>query len=179
MLILVEIPVFHRHCTARSRAYHTLLHYKFRLLLKIRERLELSAGSTLLHQHPTLLKHFQLSQPSEPSQQLFSFNYSSSNSSSSSQAQQVSQEQFRNTAALALTAGRDRVSASEWRSALELAVEDLLGDTTFVNSEVRRFQQLIDSSEHRYGGREQVIVNIVYEFKIRRVGAHLQCTQSN
>lgn len=33
------IPNDFRHCKGRSQLYHTLLHYKFRLLLKIRERL--------------------------------------------------------------------------------------------------------------------------------------------
>eukprot|EP01032_Pedospumella_encystans_P014566 gene14566-16721_t len=121
------------HCKSRTRLYHTLLHYKFRLLLNIREKIQDIANRMCGEQ-----------QPGSPG-------FPGSSTSSSGQ---------KRTVAISSKYHQFDTSWEDWepqerRYLLEAAVEELKQDTVFVDNEARRFQTLIKETERRFGGREE------------------------
>eukprot|EP01032_Pedospumella_encystans_P009875 gene9875-11589_t len=121
------------HCKSRTRLYHTLLHYKFRLLLNIREKIQDIANRMCGEQLPR------------------SPGFPGSSTSSSGQ---------KRTIAISSKYHRFDTSWEDWepqerRYLLEAAVEELKQDTVFVDNEARRFQTLIKETERRFGGREE------------------------
>ena len=127
------------HCKNRTRLYHTLLHYKFRLLLTIREKLLLIANK--------------LAATTSNS----SSNYSS-NSNSSSGIKNKNSDEF-NTA-------WEHWDSDDRFILLTAAVEQICEDTNFIDTETYRFQKLLKETERRYGGREEPVRLYSYTYKL-------------
>jgi hypothetical protein len=129
-----DIFYLSRHCRSRTRLYHTLLHYKFRLLLIIRDRIQQAAnriagvanGGADAGYSPTASAASMLSQRSK-------------------------------------TAGKGTMFDTSWqewepsdqRALLASACASVIEDTGFMQREASRLQSLLKQAERRYGGKEQ------------------------
>jgi hypothetical protein len=129
-----DIFYLSRHCRSRTRLYHTLLHYKFRLLLIIRDRIQQAANRIAGVANGGV-----------------DVGYSPTASAASVQSQRSK------------TAGKGTMFDTSWqewepadqRALLASACASVIEDTGFMQREASRLQSLLKQAERRYGGKEQ------------------------
>jgi hypothetical protein len=129
------------HCKNRTRLYHTLLHYKFRLLMNIRARLLRAAN--------VLAGRGMIDAVDDDDS---GYRRSSQGGMGSSQSAGRGESQF--------DTSWEQWDADDKQRLLSAAVDELKGDAVFVDQEARRFQTLISETERRYGGREEPVRSV-------------------
>jgi hypothetical protein len=138
------------HCKNRTRMYHTLLHYKFRLLMTIRAKLLRTANA--------LAGGFGLYDGADYGE---GWGYRRAVSQSSSGS-----KRNRGVGSSSGSAGGQfDTSWEQWdpedrARLLQASVAQLGEDDVFMDQEARRFQALVKETERRYGGADEP-VNIV------------------